>query len=104
MARPYGQKFIIALEKTEGNTLGLQLAKLCVRANLPATMVAIALEVSSTTVYKWFRGQGVRERKRRAVEVFIDLMKEDFEKGLLPVVNVNAAAAYMESMLGKPVR
>jgi len=104
MARPYGQKFLIALEKTKPDTLGLQLAKLCVKANLPATMVAIALEVSSTTVYKWFRGQGIRERKRKAVEVFMDLMQEDLEKGVLPVINVDAAAAYMESMLGKPIR
>ena len=104
MARPYGQKFIIALEKTKGDTLGLQLAKLCVRANLPATLVAVALEVSSTTVYKWFRGQGVRERKRKAVEVFIDLLKEDFESGVLPVANINAATDYIESMIGKKIR
>lgn len=104
MARPYGQKFIIALEKTNGDTLGLQLAKLCVRANLPATMIATALEVSSTTVYKWFRGQGVRERKRKAVEVMIDLMKEDFELGVLPVIDINAAADYIESLTGKKLR
>lgn len=104
MARPYGDKFLLALEKVPPSTLGLQLAKLCVRANLPATMVAVALEVSSTTVYKWFRGQGIREHKRKAVEVFMDLMKEDFVNGVLPVRDVNAAAAYMESMLGKPVR
>lgn len=104
MARPYGDKFLIALERSTANTLGLQLAKLSVKANLPATMVAVALEVSSTTVYKWFRGQGVREHKRKAVEVFMDLLKEDLANGILPVKDVNAAAAYMESMLGKPIR
>ena len=104
MARPYGQKFLIALNKSEPDTLGLQLAKLCVKANLPATMVATALEVSSTTVYKWFRGQGIRERKRKAVEVLIDLIREDLANGDLPVADVNAAAAYMETMLGKPIR
>ena len=104
MARPYGDKFLIALERSTANTLGLQLAKLSVKANLPATMVAVALEVSSTTVYKWFRGQGVREHKRKAVEVFMDLLKEDLANGVLPVKDVYAAAAYMESMIGKPVR
>jgi hypothetical protein len=104
MARPYGDKFLIALERSQLNTLGLQLAKLCVAANLPATMVAVALEVSATTVYKWFRGQGIREHKRKAVEVFMDLLKEDIANGVLPVKDMNAAAAYMETMLGKPVR
>jgi hypothetical protein len=104
MARPYGDKFLIALERSQLNTLGLQLAKLCVAANLPATMVAVALEVSATTVYKWFRGQGIREHKRKAVEVFTDLLKEDIANGVLPVKDMNAAAAYMETMLGKPIR
>jgi hypothetical protein len=104
MARPYGDKFLIALEKAPPNTLGLQLARLSVKANLPATMIAIALEVSSTTVYKWFRGQGIREHKRKAVEVFMDLVKEDIANGVLPARDVDAAAAYMESMLGKSIR
>lgn len=104
MARPYGDKFLIALERSQLNTLGLQLAKLCVVANLPATMVAVALEVSATTVYKWFRGQGIREHKRKAVEVFMDLLKEDIANGVLPVKDMSAAAAYMETMLGKPIR
>ena len=104
MARPYGDKFLIALERSTANTLGLQLAKLSVKANLPATMVAVALEVSSTTVYKWFRGQGVREHKRKAVEVFMDLLKEDFESGVLPVANIDAATDYIGTMIGKKLR
>ena len=104
MARPYGQKFLIALEKSKLETLGLQLAKLCVEANLPATLVAFALDTSSTTVYKWFRGQGIREHKRKAVEVFIDLVKEDFANGVLPVADIKAAEAYIEAMVGKSIR
>lgn len=104
MARPYGQKFLIELERSNLNTLGVQLAKLCVKANLPATFVAAALETSSTTVYSWFRGQGIREHKRKAVEVFIDLLKEDFASEVLPVANINAAQAYIEAMIGKKIR
>lgn len=104
MGRPYGQKFLIALEKTKADTLGLQLAKLCVKANIPATLVAIALETSSTTVYSWFRGQGIREHRRKAVEVFIDLLEEDFRSGILPLVNSDAAVDYIGSMIGKDLR
>jgi len=104
MARPYGDKFLRALERTKLNTLGIQLAKTCVKANLPATLVAIALETSSTTVYSWFRGQGIREHRRKAVEVFIDLLREDFANGILPVKDTEDAAAYISSMIGKKVR
>jgi hypothetical protein len=104
MARPYGEKFLIALGKVEADTLGLQMAKLCVKANIPATAVAAALEVSATTVYKWFRGQGIREHKRKAVEVFIDLLKEDFANGVLPATDSKAAVSYIESMIGRPIQ
>ena len=104
MARPYGEKFLIALNKSNLDTLGIKLAKLCVKANLPATLVAVALETSSTTVYKWFRGQGIREHKRKAVEVFMDLLNEDFANGVLPVVDNNAAADYIGNMIGKKLR
>lgn len=104
MARPYGEKFIRELERSNLNTLGIQLAKLCVKANIPATYVAVALETSSTTVYSWFRGQGIREHKRKAVEVFIDLMRQDFVNGVLPVADIFAAEQYIESMIGKKIR
>jgi hypothetical protein len=103
MARPYGEKFLRTLEKSNLNTLGIQLAKLCVKANLPATFVAVALDTSSTTVYSWFRGQGIREQKRKVVEVFIDLLKEDFKSGVLPVANLDDAQEYIEAMTGKKV-
>jgi hypothetical protein len=38
------------------------------------------------------------------VEVFIDLLKEDFESGVLPVANIDAATDYIESMIGKKIR
>lgn len=104
MARPYGDKFLHSLERTKLNTLGIQLAKMCVKANLPATLVATALDTSSTTVYSWFRGQGVREHRRKVVETFIDLLKEDYAKGHLPVQDYDAAASYISSMIGKKVR
>lgn len=102
MARPYGQKFLLELEKTDKTTLGIQLAKLCVKANLPAHHVAKVLEVCPATMYLWFRGRGVREDKRKAVEVFIDLLKEDFANGVLPVQDTKAAVSYINGMIGIP--
>lgn len=101
MPRPYGSKFLIALEKSKQDRLGIRLARICVKANLPATLVAKALNTSSTTVYSWFRGQGIREHRRKAVEVFIDLMEKDFADGLLPVKDFDAANDYISEMIGE---
>lgn len=100
MARPYGQKFLLALNRSQEDTLGVQLAKLCVKANLPATLVAAALKTSPTTVYAWFRGQGVRERNRKVVEAFISLLRTDFQKGYLPVNGNAEASRYISDVLG----
>ncbi len=104
MARPYGEKFLRELERSKLTTLGVQLAKLCVQANIPASYVAVALDTTPTTVYSWFRGQGIREQKRKAVEVFIDLMKQDFANGVLPAVTALDALNYIESMVGRKIR
>lgn len=100
MARSYGQKFLLALSQNDGNLLGVQLGRLCVDANLPAAYVARALEVNSMTVYKWFRGRGIREKKRKTVEVFMDLVKHDMEVGLLPAANAKSANEYIRNMIG----
>jgi hypothetical protein len=64
----------------------------------------VALDTTPTTVYSWFRGQGIREHKRKAVEVFIDLMKQDFADGVLPVDTALGALEYIESMVGRKIR
>jgi hypothetical protein len=100
VARSYGQKFLLELTQNDDSLLGVQLARLCVDANLPAAYVARALEVSSMTVYKWFRGMGVRENKRRAIEVFMYLVRQDMEAGLLPATNTASAKEYIRNMIG----
>jgi len=52
------------------------------------------------TVYKWFRGCGVREDKRKTIEVFMDLVREDMKKGLLPAPTMFDAKRYIEEMVG----
>ena len=94
MARPYGQKFLLALHRSKSDTLGVELARLCVKARLPATLVASVLNTSSTTVYAWFRGQGVREHKRKVVEAFIESVKEGLKDRILPTEKLEDAAFY----------
>jgi hypothetical protein len=103
MARPYSEKFLLELSESTSDNLGIQLARLCVKANLPATYVAVALETTKTTVYSWFRGQGVREEKRKTVETFIQLMQEDLEKEVLPAKTMKDARQYIHQVTGLTV-
>ena len=100
MARSYGQKFLLELAQSDGTLMGVRLARLCVDANLTASYVARALDVSPMTIYKWFRGMGVRENKRKTVEVFMDLVQHDMDTGLLPASNTISAKKYIKNMIG----
>lgn len=100
MARPYSQSFLAELHRNASNNLGVQLARLCVNANLPATYVAVALETTRTTVYSWFRGQGVREGKHLLINTFIELVEKDMAEGILPAKSTADAKKYIEEMIG----
>jgi hypothetical protein len=55
------------------------------------------------TVYSWFRGQGVNERKRSVVEAFMALVQKDMEEGKLPASNLFDSKFYIEEMLGRKI-
>jgi hypothetical protein len=103
MARPYSEKFLRELQNADDRQMGVQLARLCVDAGIPATYIAVALESTRMTVYSWFRGQDIRRKKRREVEVLIDLMRKDFKKGTLPVETHEEAKGYVEDLIGMPL-
>ena len=103
MPRPYSDAFLRELSRNQSDGLGVKLARWCVDANLAAVHVAVALEVSRNTVYSWFRGQGVQEKKRSKVESLISLIENDIKDGLLPAKSVKEAKQYIESIIGAPV-
>jgi hypothetical protein len=100
VARPYSDEFLRFLADTRERTLGIELAKLCVKANIPASHVAKALEASRMTVYGWFRGRDIRAKKRKAIEVFMDIVRQDLEMGTLPAKNPAEARSYIATMIG----
>lgn len=101
MPRSYSEKFLLELYNAhQSESLGIKLAKICVQANIPASYVAVALEVSSTMVYKWFRGAGIRKKKQKVVEVFMDFLKQDMESGVLPAKNSIDARIYIQNLVG----
>lgn len=101
MPRPYSHKFLLTLqEEPEEPSLGIELGRLCVAAKLPATYVAVALETTRMTVYSWFRGQEIRKQRRKNVRVFMDLIKGDLERNILPVASNKEAKVYIENLAG----
>ena len=100
--RSYGQKFLLELRDADPTRLGVQLGRLCVDANLPAVYVSNVLDVSKTTVYAWFRGQYIREQKRKTVEAFMSLVQQDMEAGALPAKTPLDAKIYLAKLVGGP--
>ncbi len=103
MARPYGQKFLMEVFAHERPTLGIELARLCVKANLNTSHVAEALEVSRATVHSWFRGATINKSRHELVLAFIKLLTKDTEEGVLPVSTSKDSKSYIESMLGRTI-
>ena len=104
MPRTYSEKFLIAMHKGNPRRIGVTLAKSCVKANLPAKYVAVALKVSRMSLYSWFRGRPIREKNEHIVEVFIDLVEKDMRDGILPARNILAAKKYIEDMIGQELQ
>jgi len=98
MARPYSQDFLANLNTLNPENLGVQLAKLCVGANLPTLYVARKIGVSRYTVHSWFRGQYIRKTNKVKVEAFMKELDKGFAGNILPVLGLSSAKQYLESI------
>jgi len=97
MARPYSEQFLINLQKADPTRIGVQLGKICVKANLPTTYVAEAFNVSRMSIHSWFRGQYVREKNYERITKFIELVNKGIDKGILPAVTSTDAKDFIQS-------
>jgi len=100
MPRPYSEEFLRFINATESKSLGVTLAKACVRANLPLIQVSRHLDVSKVTVFNWFRGRGMRENMREKVENFLQIVERDLESGVLPISSHKQAELYIVGVEG----
>jgi hypothetical protein len=84
MPRNYSEEFLIEVHHLDAERLGVQFAKVCINANLPAMYVANALGVSRMTIYSWFRGKPLRDKNATLVKSFMKLINEAMTIGALP--------------------
>ena len=57
MSRGYTTKFIQAVNEADQTKIGVRLAQVCIKHDIPVTDVADFLKVTRMTVYHWFRGK-----------------------------------------------
>lgn len=100
MPKGYSEKFVERLNRLAPVTLELQLAMICVQANISATFVAKAMRVSRMAVHSWFRGDSrMAKSKIKLAETLLHIFKEDFEKGVLPLNNYRMSKEYYRSIM-----
>lgn len=99
MARSYSDEFINSTKNSNSTSAGIVLAKLCLKANLPAKYIADFMRVSRMTVYAWFRGGYLREKNLDLIKDLISILEIDLAKGILPVTSIENAKGYLNSIV-----
>jgi len=99
MPRHYSEKFLISMYKSDPEYIGVQLALLCVKANIPAFHVARILGVSRMTIYNWFRGSAVRDKNAQRAKELILLIEEKLASGELPSPSFTHARSFTDMII-----
>lgn len=53
----YSQQLVKANKSANQKLHGVKLGKLCIKKDIPVTVIASAVGVSRTAVYAWFKGE-----------------------------------------------
>ncbi len=74
--RGYSRRFATANKKADQSHIGVQLGRICISKDIPATDVAEYLGVSRQAVYMWFLGKSLpHPRTREALAALIKTLK-----------------------------
>ena len=99
MARPYSERFLLDLHKADPTRIGVQLGKVCVKANLPTSYVAKAFNVSRMSIHSWFRGQYIREKNYFKIDNFLKIVQTELDKGSLPAPSLEEAKKFIDKKI-----
>ena len=97
MPRPLSERFVIGLDRADESKTGVQLARICIRANLPVKYVAEGLDVSRMTLHTWYREGEIRKNNNLKAQKFINLVEQGLADGVLPASNLASAKVFIES-------
>ena len=65
MAIGYSSTFVSEVKQADSSKLGVKLALICIRREIPVKDVAEYFDVSRMTIYSWFRGKTTVPTKHR---------------------------------------
>lgn len=102
MARPLSSTVLQNIETAE-DSLGMSLARLCIKANLPVLYVSAMLGVSRMTLHTWYRGGAIRKKRKEKIDAFMRLIDDDIQAGVLPKKSLNETRAYAEDFCGQRI-
>lgn len=97
MAKHYSEKYLLELNSLNPKRLGVQFGKVCVKANLPPSMVAESISVTRQSIHNWFRGGPIRSTHIDKIERFIDLIDQYLDAGELPVSSTIDAKKFIDT-------
>lgn len=97
MAKQYSEKYLLSLNGLNEKRLGVQLGRLCVKANLPPGLISDILGVSRMSVYSWFRGAPIRNKTIDKIEKLMDVIDGYLKAGELPVSSTIDAKIFIDT-------
>lgn len=101
MPRRYSPDFVEFLDtKNVEDGLGIVLAKKCVKANLPMTVISKILGVSRQTLHSWFRGGAIQSDRLKMIDALISIIDRDLAGGVLPLEDFKEAKKYYLDFIG----
>jgi transcriptional regulator with XRE-family HTH domain len=77
MSYGYSNRLIELNKKADGNSLGVQLGRLCIERDVPVSDVAVHLGVTRQTVYNWFCGANAPRAKLLQIKEIISSLAAD---------------------------
>jgi flagella basal body P-ring formation protein FlgA len=95
MAKSYTDKYLLSLNNLNEKRTGVQFGKLCVKANLPPSMIADALGVSRMSVYNWFKGKVINQKNIEKVERCMEIIEFNLNTDKLPATNTFSARTFI---------
>lgn len=97
MPKSYSEKFLIEVQKLDPQAMGVKLAKLCIKSNIPISYVAEKLNISRMTAHSWFRGGKVRLKSMHKVSSLMDIIEQGLADGELPAPTRIKTKDYLDS-------
>lgn len=99
MPRGYSLKTVNRIQSSASTTIGAELARECVKANLPIGEIALYLNVTRATVASWFKDGPIRGESRKGAALKLtEAIKRDMEAGLLPVKSREEGVEYLRNL------